>query len=239
MLFKDSTALATSTFSTRISLHKRFLLAAAMGILLALIGGFTVSAIRNKRLENQVVAAAQDVSDVHLTGRQLPSLEGLNKLETLRQSVETLANYQRQGPPLSMRWGLYVGNSLLPDARRIYFQHFQEILFDQAQAALLQALSSLPASPGPNDRYDPAFDALKAYLLTTSDSAKSDPASLSPILLRAWAAGRDINPARMQLAQRQFDFYARELKTGNPFSSENDAQVVAARAPLPGTIFRG
>ena len=31
----------------------------------------------------------------------------------------------------------------------------------------------------------------------------------------------------MQLAQRQFDFYASELKTGNPFSSENDAQVVA------------
>ena len=101
------------------------------------------------------------------------------------------------------------------------------MLFQQAQAALLQTLSSLPASPGPNDRYDPAFDALKAYLLTTSDSAKSDREFLSPILLRAWAAGRDIDPARLQLAQRQFDFYAGELKTGNPFSSENDAQVVA------------
>jgi type VI secretion system protein ImpL len=227
VLFEDTTALATSTFSTRIGLPKRFVLAAAMGILLVLIVGFTVSSIRNKRLENQVIAAARDIPDVHLTGRQLPTLDELNKLETLRQSVETLTSYQREGSPFSMRWGLYVGNSLLPDVRSIYFQHFQEMLFHQTQAALLQTLSSLPASPGPNDRYDPAFDALKAYLLTTSHSAKSDRNLLSPILLRAWAAGRDVNLLRRQLAQGQFDFYAGELKTGNPFSPENDARVVA------------
>lgn len=226
VLFKDTSALTTSSLSTKIGLRQRFLLAAAMGFLLALIVGFTVSSIRNKRLENQVMAAAQDISEVHLACRQLPSLDGLNKLETLRQSVETLANYQREGPPFSMRWGLYVGNSLLPDVRSIYFQHFQEMLFHPAQAALRQTLSALPASPGPNDQYDPAFDALKAYLLTTSDSAKSERAFLSPLLLRAWAAGRDINPASMQLAQRQFDFYTSELKTRNPFSSENDAEVV-------------
>ena len=227
VLFKDTTALTTSTFSTRIGLRKRFLLAAAMGILLVLIVGFTVSSIRNKRLENEVIAAARDISDVHLTGRQLPTLDGLNKLETLRQSVETLENYQHEGSPLSMRWGLYVGNSLLPDVRSIYFQHFQEMLFRQAQAALLQTLSALPASPGPNDRYDPAYDALKAYLLTTSESARSEREFLSPLLLRAWSAGRDVSADRRQLAQKQFDFYTRELKTGNPFPAENDAQAVA------------
>ena len=109
VLFKDTTALTTSTFSTKIGLRKRFSLVAAMGILLVLIVGFTVSSIRNKRLENQVIAAAQDVSDIHLTGRQLPSVDELNKLETLRQSVETLANYQREGPPLEHALGAVRG----------------------------------------------------------------------------------------------------------------------------------
>lgn len=226
VLFQDTTALSTSRLSTRIGLQKRFLLAGAMGILLALIVSFTVSSIRNKRLENQVMAAAQDVSDVHPIARQLPSLDELNKLEALRQSVVTLETYQREGPPFSMRWGLYVGNSLLADARNIYFQHFQEMLLQSAQTALLQTLSSLPAVPGRNDQYDPAFDALKAYLMTTSDFGKSDGAFLSPFLLRAWAAGRDVDPERMRLAQGQFGYYASELKAGNPFSSEIDAKAV-------------
>ena len=75
--------------------------------------------------------------------------------------------------PWSMRWGLYVGNSLYPDVRRIYFQHFQHLLFGEAQANLVQTLSALPAAPGPNDQYGPAYDTLKAYLITTSNHDKS------------------------------------------------------------------
>ena len=226
VLFHDSIALTTSSLSTRIGLGKRFLLAGAMGVFLTLTVGFTVSSIRNKRLENQVMEELQDISEVPPAGRQLPTLDGLNRLGVLRQSLETLEN-QRHSPPFSMRGGLYVGNSLLPEIKRVYFQHFQELLFQQAQAAVLQTLLSLPDSPGPNDRYDPAFDALKAYLLTTADSAKSDGEFPSHTLLLAWVANRDIDPARVQLAQAQFDFYARELKTGNPFSSENDGRAIS------------
>jgi type VI secretion system protein ImpL len=227
VLFKDSTALATSTLSTRSGSRWKSLLAAAMGILMVLMVGFTVSSIRNKRLEDRAMAAAQDISEGHPTRRQLPSQDMLTRLETLRQVVEDLANDQREGPPLSMRWGLYVGNSLLPDLRRIYFQKFRELLLSPAQSALRQTLSALPASPAPNDQYDPAFDALKVYLLTTTESTKSDSGFLSPILLRAWLGGRNIDQGRLQLAQKQFDYYAGELKTANPFPAENDAQTVA------------
>jgi type VI secretion system protein ImpL len=90
----------------------------------------------------------------------------------------------------------------------------------------LQTLSALPVTPGPNDQYGPAYDTLKAYLITTSNHDKSTRLFLSPVLMKAWAAGRDIDPDRVQLAQKQFDFYSDQLKEANPFSSENDTLAV-------------
>ncbi len=227
VLFKDKTALLSSGFSTKTDEHKRAFLTLTMGIVLLLMVGFTVSSIGNKKLEDRVLAAAQDVSDIRVEGRQLPSLDDLNKLETLRQSVESLADDQRQGPPWDLRWGLYVGDSLLPEARRIYYRQFQEMLLQPAQSALLQTLSSLPAAPRANDRYDPAFEALKAYLLTTTDAARSDREFLPSVLLRSWVGTRDIDSARLRLAGGQFNFYAGELKNGNPLPPDVDAQAVA------------
>ncbi len=227
VLLNDSSALVASASSTKTSLWRRILLTTAVGVLLILIVGFTVSFVRNKNLESRVVTAAQGISDVTLTGQQLPSLDMLNKLETLRQSVEMLSDYQQNGAPWSMRWGLYIGNSLYPDVRRIYFQHFQHLLFGEAQANMVQTLSSLPGAPGANDQYGPAYDTLKAYLITTSNHDKSTSLFLSPVLMKAWVAGRAIDQDLTDLAQKQFDFYSQELKIENPYSSENDSLVVA------------
>lgn len=227
VLLKDNSALTASAASTKTSLWRRVLLASSMGLLLIFIIGFIVSFVKNKNLESQVVNAAQGISGVQLTPQQLPSLDALTRLETLRQSVETLAQYEQDGAPFGMRWGLYVGDALYPDVRKIYFQHFHKLLFAQTQAALLQTLSALPGTPGPNDQYGPAYDTLKAYLITTSNHDKSTRLFLSPVLSKAWAAGRDIDPDRAQLAQKQFDFYSELLKLENPYSSENDTLAVA------------
>jgi type VI secretion system protein ImpL len=227
VLLKDTSSLDASASSTKTSLWRRILLATATVFLLIFIIGFIVSFARNRSLESQVVTAAQGISNIQLTGQQLPSLEMLNKLETLRQSVETLSDYRENGPPFSMRWGLYVGNSLYPDVRRIYFQHFQQLLFGEAQTKLVQTLSSLPGSPGPTDQYGPPYDTLKAYLITTSNHDKSTNLFLPPVLMNAWAAGRDIDQDRVQLAQKQFDFYSEQLKIQNPYSSDYDTLVVA------------
>jgi type VI secretion system protein ImpL len=227
VLLKDTSSLDASASSTKTSLWRRILLATATVFLLIFIIGFIVSFARNRSLESQVVTAAQGISNIQLTGQQLPSLEMLNKLETLRQSVETLSDYRENGAPFSMRWGLYVGNSLYPDVRRIYFQHFQQLLFGEAQTKLVQTLSSLPGAPGPTDQYGPPYDTLKAYLITTSNHDKSTSLFLPPVLMNAWAAGRDIDQDRVQLAQKQFDFYSEQLKLQNPYSSDYDTLVVA------------
>jgi type VI secretion system protein ImpL len=227
VLLKDSSALTASASSIKTSLWRRILLGSAVALLLIFVIGFIVSFVRNRNLEHQVMAAAQGISDVSLTGQQLPSLDMLNKLETLRQSLATLSDYAQNGAPWSMRWGLYVGDSLYSDVRTVYFQHFQHLLFGSAQASLVQTLSALPASPRPDDQYGPAYDTLKAYLITTSNHDKSTALFLSPILMRSWLAGREIDQDRLELAQRQFDSYSQELKLQNPYSSEYDTLVVA------------
>jgi len=229
ILLRDTSAFTASASSSKTSLWRRVLLASAIGLLLIFIIGFLVSFVKNSALESQVVNAAQGISGVQLTAQQLPSLDALTRLETLRQSVETLAQYKQDGAPFWMRWGLYVGDELYPNVRKIYFQHFRTLLFAQTQTALLQTLSALPGAPGPNDQYDPAYNTLKAYLITTSNHDKSTRLFLSPVLSKAWAAGRDIDPDRVQLAQRQFDFYSDQLKEANPYSSEYDT-LAAARA---------
>jgi type VI secretion system protein ImpL len=199
-----------------------------MGLLLIAMVGFIVSFVNNRELESQVVNAAQGMSGVQLTAQQLPPLDALNRLETLRQSFETLAQYQQDGAPFRMRWGLYAGDALYPDVQKIYFRYFRTLLFAQTQAGLLQTLSSLPAAPGASDQYGPAYDTLKAYLITTSNHDKSTRLFLAPVLSKAWAGTREIDSDRTQLAQKQFDFYSDQLKLANPFSSENDTLAASA-----------
>jgi type VI secretion system protein ImpL len=227
VLLKDSSALTESASSSKTSLWRRVLLAASMGLLLFVMIGFIVSFVKNQDLESRVVKAAQGISTEKLTGQQLPTVDSLTQLETLRRSVETLAQYKQDGAPFWMRWGLYAGNDLYPDVRKIYFQHFNSLLFAQTQAALLQTLSGMPGAPGPNDQYGPAYDTLKAYLITTSNHDKSTRLFLSPVLMKAWQGSRSIDSDRMQLAQKQFDFYSDQLKDENPYSSENDTLAVA------------
>ena len=45
--------------------------------------------------------------------------------------------------------------------------------------------------------------------------------------MKWWKNDRTVDDERTQLAQKQFDFYAGELKDENPFSSVNDGAAVA------------
>ena len=109
---------------------------------------------------------------------------------------------------------------------RIYFNRFHQLLFGQTQATMLALLQRLPATPAPGYEYNPVYDTLKAYLITTSNHDRSTRLFLGPVLQNRWSSGRGVDPERVQLAQKQFDFYAEELKVANPFSSENDSLAI-------------
>jgi len=87
-------------------------------------------------------------------------------------------------------------------------------------------LRSLPDAPRPTDDYGRTYGLLKAYLITTSNPDKSTSEFLTPVLRDHWLAGREIDSVRAELATRQFDTYANELRHGNPYALTADAGMV-------------
>ena len=138
----------------------------------------------------------------------------------------TLSGYQQDGVPWSLRWGLYVGDRIYPEARRIYFERFGQLLFAETQGRLLSALRECLTSPVQTTVYETTYNELKAYLITTSNHDKSTKEFLTPILTERWKTGGTSDVERENLAKQQFDFYSKELASSNPFSSANDSGAI-------------
>ncbi|MCZ2075148.1 MAG: hypothetical protein LC130_09140 [Bryobacterales bacterium] len=226
VILQDRAAMGASSSSVKSSNTRRFLLATASAAFLLLGVAFTVSFIGNRALENEVIEAARNLGTPATASDTLPSVESLRKLETLREAYARLALYERDGAPLRLRWGLYAGDDMYPHARRIYYDRFKRLLFGHTQTGMAQWLAQRPASPGANDDFGYAYDTLKAYLLTTYEHKRTVQSFLSPVLMNRWLSGRELDPERVDLARRQFDFYASELAAQNPYSSEADTGAI-------------
>ncbi|MGH9591523.1 MAG: ImcF-related family protein, partial [Bryobacteraceae bacterium] len=232
VILADGAARAASGSSVKTSLAKRVLLATAAALCLLYSGLLTMSFFGNRTLEQSALTAANGIGTASVPGTALPDEDALRRLETLRQSLQQVTDYEANGKPLSLRWGLYSGSAMLPHLRALYYAKFRQLLFGSTQDQLAAFMRKTPATPGSGDDYGFGYDTVKAYLLTTSESPRaSDPslhAFLSQRLMDRWSAGRDgdIGKARMDLAKLQFDFYARDLHNGNPYPEPGDAAAV-------------
>lgn len=228
VLLADRAALGASGSSVKTSFARRLLFMIAAALCVIALACFTLSFFKNRGLEAEVHDAAQGLAGVNMSAADLAPLPALQKLESLRLVMEKLVLWRREHPPLGYRFGLYTGDDIYPEARRLYFQRFHQVLFAQTQSADLQYLSALPlgAPSGSGPEYAPTYDALKAYLIITNHHEKSTREFLTPVLMKWWMNGRTMDPERSQLAQKQFDFYATELQEENPYSSQADGAAV-------------
>jgi type VI secretion system protein ImpL len=224
VILRDSVAFGASGSSTKTSLPRRVLLAAAAALLLIFCIGFTVSFFSNRALEGEAVEAARGIPASEASGMNLPTPDALQKLENLRQILAQLTVYETDGAPWHLRWLLYSGSDMLPKVRRVYYERFHQLLFAQTQGEMLATLQRLALPPAATDEYGPSYDTLKAYLLTTSEWKRSTN-WLSPVLINRWSTGRAVDPL-LPLAKKQFDFYSEDLPHGNPFSEQNDAAAI-------------
>jgi type VI secretion system protein ImpL len=141
-------------------------------------------------------------------------------MEGLRQQLETLLKYERDGAPWRLRWGLYSGNRVLPSLYDLYFQRFRQVFYEDIHGSMVAGLSRLPSGPDPANPYNATYDRLKAYRMITQCQCKPNKAFLAPVLADVWTAGRSIDPERQVLAGQQLQFYAEELTHKNPYENK-------------------
>jgi type VI secretion system protein ImpL len=236
VILEDKAALAVTSKSGRTNVFRRIAFASISLLILVCLVWLTVSWAHNAALERSVLSAAQALPSTATPPGTLASAQSLDALDHLRAAILSLEGYQRNGAPLSYRFGLYHGDALLGPARQIYFDHFRRLLLTNTQASLLSAMNAVPATPQPGADYLAAYNPLKAYLITTSNADKSTVDFLSPALMQYWENGRTPDSdEQVQLARKQFDFYASDLTRGNPYSIAPDmSSVTHARTYLAG-----
>jgi type VI secretion system protein ImpL len=252
ILVKDRVALAASGSSSHVNLLRRIGLAFAVFLGLVFLTGFTVSFFQNHALQSRVRDEVTDLRTLQTPAdvRQPASIGDLQKLDRLRSDLVDLSDWEENGAPWSMRWGLYSGHELYEDAMPFYFDRFNRLLFTDTQKRVTESMLALPDSPPANvlndpqsnDLYGKTYNQLKAYLITTSvtpnkcyDQGKV--AFLTQVLANRWAAERGIDKDRQDLAARQFDFYATELVRKNWLVAGNSATLVShTRGYLKGFV---
>lgn len=234
IFLRDRAGLATSGSSSKVNFWRRFLLTTTAVVCLVFSIGFIVSFLGNRALETRV---NQAIEATQTNSANAPLLSQLQQLDTLRQPLEQIGNYNRNGEPWRLGWWLYTGHKLYPAACSAYAQEFRQTLLGPTQTSLVASLRGLPATA--TGDYGTAYDQLRAYLITTTNPEESRQPFLTPELYQTWSAGRAVSAQEEQLARMQFDFYSSVLQNEKPlqatacFASQADQDAVAhARAYL-------
>ena len=157
------------------------------------------------------------------------------------QLVDTLSSYHRDGAPLSLRWGLYIGDDLYPPACRMYARGLDRILLGPTRASMVGYLKGLTykAATGSDSRnqsqqalpYDGPYNTLKTYLIATSEGSHArDDSSFASDLYANWPPRQNVAGDQEKLVKQQFDRYGMELASAGAagcFNANPDRDAVA------------
>ncbi|MEP6833232.1 MAG: ImcF-related family protein [Gemmatimonas sp.] len=230
VVLADASAALMARGGVKIQTARRMLLGAGMVATLLLLTMVTTSWLRNRALSARVELAAHAVSTLPVIPNTpgvitYPSAPALRSLEALRAQLDTIRTYVREGPPLLMRFGLWRGPALYEAARPVWYEGFRTALFATSWSTLVDSLKALPPQPGPANDYSRSYNWLKAYLVTTSEYARSTKEFLSPVLYESGQRGQTLDAEVTALAMRQFDFYSSELPTYNPWPRDPEVPL--------------
>ena len=233
VVLADRPAIIATQSNIKVNVARRFLFAGISLIALCFAAWWAVSYFNNRALVRDAVDSASPVPSSGLAAGQLASLESLQRLTRIRDILAQLSRFDKEGTPLSFGGLLYSGDALGDPLRTSYYALFRRLLLAPTQTSLVAICSKPDVYEAQGYGY--LYNSLKAYLITTKYHEKSTTDFLAPMLLQRWQGGQQIDDERLKLAQRNFEFYASDLATFNPypqFSNADSGAVDTARAYL-------
>lgn len=183
VMFQDQQmAVRSSLEEARVRRQRMVLASVALAATALLLSLPTVSFFQNRAMAQAVTKA---ITDVNLDPRD--DIRRVEDLIPLRNRLQELTEHEEDGAPLFMRFGLYQGEKLLPQARQFYNAALRRVLLGKQFELIQQRLDSFGKNPdlitirneadfNKNfDAYRQYFDDLKMYLLVTTPRDPNEP----------------------------------------------------------------
>ncbi len=233
VILADQPAAAVTQQNVKVNFARRVLLGATTALALSAATWLIVSYSNNRALVSNAVESARGVPAAGLPSGRLAALDSLQRLTRVRDTLDTLNRYGREGAPFRYGAFLYAGDAIRQPLRTTYYALFRKLLLAPTQETLV-GVCMKPEGQAAQE-YSYLYNALKAYLITTNHHEKSTADFLPPVLSQYWYNGQTVDNDRQYLVRRNFEFYADELRDANPFpryDKPDDVAVENARAFL-------
>jgi len=149
-LFQDQSLIVRQVSGTR-SPARTLQVGAGLAVALVLMSLFTYSCVRNQGMINRALGGSATAASF----AQREGLENqLNSALALQLSLAPFTENRLGHPPLSSRWGLYVGDDLEAALRAAYYRKMSTLLLAPVKAGLESALragmnTAAAAAPAP------------------------------------------------------------------------------------------
>jgi type VI secretion system protein ImpL len=108
------------------------------------------------------------------------------KLDAAQEQLRQLAEWNDNGAPVQMRWGMYEGRELYVGLRDVYVTAVSRAVMDRAFSDLDDRLHAMDTGPmRTSENFNRDFDTLKLYLML-GDPSKMDPTWAARRLVQGW-----------------------------------------------------
>lgn len=219
-------------------------------ITLILLAFSAYSLYANKAFMDDAVAKASVVlittktdANLDLTKKDADATQKeINEINDLRAILARMDDYERNGPPFYMRFGLYSGNTLLRERlMNIYYvaieRRFRQPTIQRLEkelAAFASGNSKAPPAVAGEQRtpqeaeekvLEDNYDLLETYLLLTEDHKarakdNSAPSKIEKALEKYWLVESKLPPGNETLAKAQLAFYFGQVDRESEYAGD-------------------